>query len=57
MNLQLATWVNNIKAFIFQSPIGTGTLLLGIAAIVTVFFKVVLPNTIQVKVQLTNEEI
>lgn len=57
MNLQLATWVNNIKAFIFQSPIGTGTLLLGIAAIVTVFFKVVLPNTIQVEVQLTNEEI
>ena len=41
----------------FQSPTGTGTLFLGIAAILTVIFKVILPNTTQVEVKLTNETI
>ena len=53
----ISTIFKRIWTYVLQNPVGTGTLLIGIAAVLTVIFKVILPNTVHVMGTLTGGDI
>ena len=49
--------LKRIWAYVLQNPTGTGTLLLGAIGVFALIFRVILPNTIQIELKLTSEDI